>query len=115
MKVIIAGSRSFSDYDFLRECCDKYLKNLNGDVEIVSGRASGADILGERYATERNYPIKKFPANWEIGKSAGYKRNSEMAEYADALICFWDGVSRGTKHMIDLAKKRELKIRVINF
>ena len=115
MKVIIAGSRSFSDYDFLREVCDKYLKELNRDIEIVSGTANGADILGERYAKQKGFPIKKFPANWELGKKAGYLRNKEMAEYADGLIAFHDGTSRGTKHMIDLAKERNLKIRVINF
>lgn len=114
MRVIIAGSRSFSDYDFLREVCDKYLKELDC-VEIVSGRANGADTLGERYAKEKGFQIKQFPANWDLGKKAGYLRNKEMAEYADGLIAFHDGISKGTKHMIDLAKERNLKIRVINF
>ena len=114
MKIIIAGSRSFSDYDFLREVCDKYLKELSC-VEIVSGTANGADILGERYAKQKGFPVKKFPANWELGKKAGYLRNKQMAEYADGLIAFHDGTSKGTKHMIVLAKERKLKIRVINF
>lgn len=115
MKVIIAGSRTFFDYNMLCPVCDKILSTQE-NVEIVSGTASGADRLGERYAKERGYKLSLFPAKWdEFGKSAGYLRNKEMAEYADALIVFWDGKSKGTKHMIDLAKENNLKTRVINF
>jgi hypothetical protein len=86
------------------------------DVEIVSGTAAGADTLGERYAQEKGYEVKKFPAQWDLyGKSAGYKRNQQMAEYADGLIAFWDGKSRGTKHMIDIATNKGLKVRVIRY
>lgn len=112
MKVIIAGSRSFSDYSFLCLKCDKALSSQT-EIEIVSGTANGADKLGEKYAEGKKYPIKRFPADWDkYGKSAGYKRNEEMAKYSDALICFWDGTSKGSKSMIDLAKKYELKVKV---
>jgi hypothetical protein len=113
MKVIIAGGRTFNDYDLLYQNCDKVLRIKKNEIEIVSGTANGADKLGERYASEKGYPIKEFPANWDkYGKSAGYKRNEEMAKYADGLIAFWDGKSKGTKHMIDLAKQYELKVKV---
>ena len=113
MKVIIAGSRGFNDYEKLCTVCNFTLSNQS-EIEIVSGTARGADKLGEKYAKEKGYSIKKFPPNWDkFGKSAGYKRNAQMAEYADALIAFWDGKSKGTKHMIDLASKNKLKIRVI--
>lgn len=115
MKIIIAGGRNFRDYDKLRESCDNILVNQK-EVEIVSGTAAGADTLGERYAQEKGYEVKKFPAQWDLyGKSAGYKRNQQMAEYADGLIAFWDGKSRGTKHMIDIANKMGLKVRVIRY
>ena len=115
MKVIIAGGRNFRDYDKLKESCDNILVNQK-EVEIVSGTAAGADILGERYAQEKGYEVKKFPAQWDLyGKSAGYKRNQQMAEYADGLIAFWDGKSKGTKHMIDIANKMGLKVRVIRY
>ncbi len=115
MKVIIAGGRNFNDYNKLRESCDNILVNQK-DVEIVSGTAAGADTLGERYAQEKGYEVKKFPAQWDLyGKSAGYKRNQQMAEYADGLIAFWDGKSRGTKHMIDIANKMGLKVRVVRY
>ena len=88
----------------------------NAGNEILSGAYKGADLLGERYAAERNYPIKQFPANWSrYGKSAGYKRNNEMALYADVLIAFWNGKSKGTKHMIELATQASLKVRVNYF
>jgi hypothetical protein len=113
MKVIIAGGRTFYDYDLLCKTCDNALR-LQREVEIVSGTANGADKLGEKYAKEKGYPIKQFPANWDkYGKSAGYKRNEEMAKYADALIAFWDGKSKGTKHMIELANRYGLKVKTV--
>lgn len=115
MKLIIAGGRNFSDYEKLCQFCDKILSKQT-KIKIVSGTANGADKLGEKYANENGYKIKQFPANWnKYGKSAGYKRNAKMAEYADALIAFWDGKSKGTKHMIDLAKRVNLEIKICYF
>lgn len=114
MKVIIAGGRNFNNYELLRDSCDEILTNQT-EVEIVSGGARGADALGEKYAKEKNYPIKLFPADWSLGKKAGYLRNQQMGDYADALIAFWDGQSKGTKHMIDIAKAKGLKLRIINY
>jgi hypothetical protein len=115
MKVIIAGSRDFNDYDRLRSYCDHVLQNQT-EVEIVSGAARGADQMGERYANEKGYPIKRFKPDWDrLGKSAGYVRNSDMAEYADALIAFWDGSSKGSEHMINIATKHNLKIRIYKY
>ena len=112
MKVIIAGSRNFNDYKKLCKICDHLLQN-QANVEIVSGAARGADQLGEKYTKERGYKLTKFPANWnKYGKSAGPKRNEEMANYADVLIAFWDGKSRGTKNMIELANKRKLNVLI---
>ena len=115
MKVIIAGGRKFDDYKILKREVLFIMDNLDIS-EIVSGVANGADKLGERFANEFGIPIKRFPANWQkLGRSAGYKRNAEMAAYADALIAFWDGKSKGTKHMIDLAKNKNLKVTVITY
>ena len=116
MKVIIAGGREFSDYSLLSSVCDHMLQNYAPrDIEIVSGTANGADKLGERYAKENNCKIKQFPADWSLGKQAGYIRNKQMAEYADCLIAFWDGKSKGTKHMIDLAEKQGLKVKIVRY
>jgi len=116
MKLIIAGGREFNDYELLKEKLDNLLINNTDDVEIVSGKARGADSLGEKYAKEKGYPVKEFPAKWnEYGKRAGYLRNEEMALYATHCVCFWDGESKGTKHMIDLAKKSNLNLRVVSY
>lgn len=113
MKVIIAGSRNFTDYETLKAELNILLIHKN-IIEIVSGGAKGADILGEKYANEYEIKIKQFIPNWDLyGKSAGYKRNEQMAIYATHCVCFWDGVSKGTKHMIDLAEKHNLKLKVI--
>lgn len=117
MKIIIAGGRNFNDYKLLSSKLYYYLDNLKtSEVEIISGACKGADLLGENFAKETDTKVKRFPADWDkYGKSAGYKRNVQMAEYADALVAFWDGKSKGTKHMIDLAKKEGLKIRVVDY
>ena len=85
-------------------------------MTIVCGEARGADSLGKRLAYEKGWKVLSFPADWDKhGKAAGYKRNDEMARNADALIAFWDGKSRGTKHMIDLAKKYGLQTRIVGY
>ena len=114
MKIIIAGSRTFTDYKKLCEVCDQILQDQN-NIEIVSGAYyRGADKLGEKYATEKGLKLTKFPADWKrFGRAAGPKRNEQMANYADALVAFWDGKSRGTKNMIDLAEQLGLHL-IIN-
>lgn len=99
MKVIIAGSRGITDYDCLMEAIQ--LCPFIDITEIVSGNAKGVDSLGEEWALNHARPCTKFPASWvELGKSAGFVRNVQMADYADALIAIWDGQSKGTFHMI---------------
>lgn len=66
------------------------------------------------FARKNNIPIKVFLANWpEHGRAAGPIRNREMAEYADALIAFWDWKSAGTKNMIDEMRKRDKPVYVV--
>lgn len=112
VKIIIAGSRGFNDFDELCRVCDSLI-NPDNDVTIVSGTAKGADRLGEQYAALRNYKIKRFPADWDKhGKKAGILRNNEMADYADNLIAFWDEESKGTTHMIGVADMKGLGVYV---
>lgn len=117
-RVIIAGTRSFNDYELLRDSCNNLLseKQRTHTVVVISGTARGADRLGERYAKERGFQLRRFPADWEqYGKSAGHIRNAKMADNADALIAFWDGESKGTKNMIDNARRKGLAVRVIQY
>ena len=115
MKMIIAGGRDFMDLELLYRSCSEILKDKTVQ-EIVSGCAKGADRAGESYAKFNKIAIKKFPAEWDkYGKSAGYRRNKDMAEYADVLIAFWNGESKGTKHMIDLATSNKLQVHIIKY
>jgi hypothetical protein len=114
MKIIIAGGRDFQDYALLSRSC-KHIFQLSPPTEIVSGCASGADSLGEKLANELGIPVTKFFADWTLGKIAGPIRNEHMAKYADGLICFWDGASRGTRNMIKLANKYDLQVAVIRY
>lgn len=118
MKIIIAGSRSFDNYKLLYHRCEDILIKKYGidDITIISGTAKGADRLGELYANSHDYGLIKMPANWsEHGRTAGYIRNKQMAKIADFAIIFWDGLSRGTKHMIDTMKDIDKPFEVIRF
>lgn len=125
LRIIIAGSRDFNDYELLKKSAIEIItkKTMLPDLtRIVSGGARGADTLGERFANEMGLEISRFIPDWDgLGKRAGYVRNAEMAKFAveddndGMLIAFWDGQSRGTKHMIDLAKKYGLEVHVVNF
>ena len=115
-RVIIAGTRYFNDYYLLRSYADKVLsqKVKEGyEIIIISGHCYGADLLGERYAREKKYSCRIYPALWsQFGLRAGHKRNEEMVEDADALIAFWDGESTGTLSTINYAKQKGIPVRV---
>ena len=111
-KVILAGSRDYTNYAQLCAFADQVLAGTE-DIEIVSGGARGTDAMGERYARERRYKLKVFPAEWKKwGAAAGPIRNAQMADYADALIAFWDGRSSGTRDMIRRAEEKGLRVEI---
>lgn len=130
LRIIIAGSRTFNDYKLLQDKIMELLTDMDdtdiienpSQVKFISGTARGADVLGEQFAYTWGYEVLRFPADWDgLGKRAGYVRNAEMAKYAIAdgnygvLIAFWDGKSKGTKHMIDLAEKNGLEVHIVRF
>jgi len=117
-KVVIAGSRGFSNYKLLKESCNNFLKEKRKthNIIVVSGGAKGADSLGEKYASDESFDLEIYPAEWKkFGKAAGFRRNEKMAEIADALIAFWNGKSHGTKHMIDICEEKGIDTRIVNY
>lgn len=114
MKLIVAGSRSITDYNLVKHSIETLIKDQNLTIStIISGTARGVDSLGERWAREHNIPISRFPAKWkELGKYAGIKRNEEMVENADMLLACWDLKSSGTKHIISYASKVNIPVFV---
>lgn len=104
LTVIIAGGRDYQ----LTEADEAWLDTLP-IREVVSGGARDADTGGEQWAAKRGIPVKRFPADWEThGRSAGYIRNRQMAEYAEAVALFPGG--RGTASMKQEAERRGLRI-----
>lgn len=118
MKLIIAGGRDFVDTNRMIEELQKLVSsgNIPDCPELVCGMARGADMLAYSLWANNKMPIHNFPANWDkYGKSAGYRRNQEMGEFADAAVCFWDGNSKGTKHMIDIMHRLNKPVYVVRY
>lgn len=111
-RLIIAGSRDFMDYDYLKEA---YFNLCVEVTEIVSGGARGVDALGERLSLEvLGKPAIVFPADWDKhGKAGGPIRNQQMADYAHGLLAINLNQSPGTTDMIIRAKQKKLKTSVI--
>ena len=110
MKAILAGCRCITDsnelYSAIRESGFEI-------TEVVCGEARGVDAMGRRWAEQHSIPVASFPADWDRdGRSTGYLRNACMAEYAEALIAVWNGKSPGTRHMIQIAREKGLKVYV---
>jgi hypothetical protein len=117
--VVVAGSRTFSDYELMEVKLYSILARWEAEGEeitILDGGARGADSLARKYAIESGHGSITIRADWnKYGRSAGMRRNEVMADKADAVVAFWDGSSRGTAHMIELAKSRNLPVRIIRF
>ena len=116
MKVIVAGSRTFNNYDMMKSVLKKFEQEVSPITEIVSGGAKGADGYGKVYALENQIKLTVMKADWDrYGKPAGMIRNAEMADYGDCLLAFWDGESSGTKNMIEQMRKRRKPLQIIDY
>lgn len=115
--LIVAGSRNFNDYEFFSKSLESYLlEHHKGKTLIfISGRAwKGADAMIIKWCKLNGYPWVEFPADWEkFGRSAGYVRNTEMAKVGKNLLSFWDGMSKGTEHMVKIATRLGLEIHTV--
>lgn len=133
VKVIIAGPRDYNDYPYFRMKCLISLSEIMTShgldfsrtehrnlVEIISGHARGVDSMGERLAVELGMQLKVMPAEWSsYGKSAGPRRNGQMADYALEvkechLIAFISKTCVGTKNMVELAYHRNIPTIIHN-
>ena len=118
MRLIIAGGRDFTDLVFLRQSMSFFVDIYDDDpvTEVVCGMARGADLAGRLWARQQNIAVKEFPANWDkYGRSAGSIRNGVMGDYADQAVIFWDGKSRGTKHMVDYMGAVKKPVFIFNY
>lgn len=100
-RIAIVGSRDYPDMGQVRD----FVLSLSPDTVVVSGGARGVDTVAERAANEIGLETVIFHADWDTyGKSAGYIRNKELVRYADEVVAFWDGQSKGTRHTVTLAE-----------
>lgn len=115
-RVVVAGCRNFNEYEKAKKYINICISNIKTKYELIflSIGCQGADSLGERFAKENGYKIERYLADWKkFGKSAGPKRNKEMADVADFVICFWDNKSLGTKSMVEYAKEFNKPLKII--
>lgn len=118
-RIIVAGSRGFSDRMGFARLLRHYLvhEHKGEHIAFISGDApSGADRLIIEWSNVNPFHCYRFPANWDaLGKSAGYVRNATMAKEATHLLAIWDGISSGTRHMLNIALKQGLHVKVAYF
>jgi hypothetical protein len=112
MKVAVVGSRSFNDYEKLKQTLDQ-----TPDISrIISGGAKGADSLAEQWAREKGIETVVYKPDWaKYGRGAGVVRNRLIIEDCDYCIAFWDGESKGTKSSIDHCKKLNKRLLVVRY
>ncbi len=112
MRTIIAGSRSINDIALV----DKVMQSCPWPITFVlTGGARGVDQIAEQIAKVRKIHGEVYLADWEqFGKTAGFRRNVQMADDATALVAIWDGESKGTAHMIKVAKEKGLRVAIYN-
>jgi predicted Rossmann fold nucleotide-binding protein DprA/Smf involved in DNA uptake len=108
MKLLIAGSRSITDFDL-----SPYISD---DVDLViCGGAKGIDSLAEQYADEKKLSkLVLRPCYKRYGRSAPLIRNRKMVDLADAVLVIWDGKSKGAKYTINYANKAEKPITLVS-
>lgn len=116
-RIIVCGNKDFTDRDFCLEKLKEMIPRYT-NPEIISGHARGADTFGEEYARMTGIKCSVFKAEWKrYGKAAGPIRNREMLDYAmeetPVVIAFWNGTSRGTKNMIERARKAGVEVIVV--
>lgn len=110
MNVAIVGSRGFKNYEYLEKSISIYFKSIS---KVISGGAKGADSLAKRFAQEKNIEYIEYPADWDQhGKAAGFIRNLEIVNNCDVLVAYWDSVSNGTKHSINIARKTDKPVLI---
>ena len=107
MKLLIAGSRSITEFDL-----SPYIPS---DVDtVISGGADGVDHLAEQYADAHRLSKYIIRPRYDLyGRAAPLKRNQQMIDMADAILVIWDGISKGTRYTLDYAKKQNKPITLI--
>lgn len=117
-RLIIAGGRDFNDKELMIDRLQELerLGIVNEKTVLVCGMARGADLMGHAIFKEAGMEIMEMPADWDnLGKRAGFARNEDMGAVAGMALIFWDGQSKGTKHMISTMEKMGKTVYLVNY
>lgn len=111
MKLAVIGSREYPNMDLVTEFVLALASKEK--LVIVSGGARGVDLAAETAAKSAGVETDIYPADWDnLGKKAGYVRNTAMSKVVDRCVAFWDLKSRGSKHMINECLKRGVPVTI---
>ena len=104
MKLIIAGSRTFTDYQLLCQVLAPERHRITRGHARRRPRCGSARLsLGTASTISRSRSSPRTGS--ALGKAAGVRRNHQMAQAGDVLIAFWDGQSTGTAHMVQCMRQ----------
>ncbi len=116
INIAVVGGRNFKDYALMKKVLTDFIGDDKMVGNIVSGGATGADTLAEKFAAEMNYEMLVFrPDRAKYGRAAPLMRNTQIIENADVVFAFWDGISRGTMDSINKAKKLQRELHVVSY
>ena len=106
MKIAVVGSREIAV-----ENLESYLLDCD---EVISGGAKGVDRCAKEYALQKGIPyIEYLPEYRRYGRGAPLVRNRRIVDESDFVLIFWDGVSKGTRYVMEYAKKQGKPCRVV--
>jgi hypothetical protein len=115
MKLAVVGSRDIVDEELIFNSINSVIKDVGGDVTIISGGARGVDSIAVKWAKDNNVPFIEFRADWnKFGKAAGMIRNKDIIRECDTVLAIWDGKSKGTENSIKLGYSLNKNVVVIN-
>jgi hypothetical protein len=117
VRILITGSRTWTDVSCIIEAITDVVRESGvskEDTVIVHGACPrGADAIADALAKQWGVAVERHPADWSIGRRAGFVRNAEMANLgADVCLAFNHNNSNGTKMMADLTQKAGIETRI---
>lgn len=115
MRILVCGSRNWKNVRLIEDSLSE-IQPDDEPVTIIDGTARGVDSIANSIAVQKGYYTERYPAQWDkFGKAAGMIRNRQMLIEGkpDLVLAFWDGISRGTKNMIELAETARVPVKII--
>lgn len=94
MRVLVCGSRNYSDEEFIEKQLDVVVEDRT-DVVIIHGGCRGVDAAADAIAKRRGWSVEVYYADFSLGR-AGPKRNINLVTRGapDHALFF---LSRGKK------------------